>query len=96
MLKKLSVILFILFAFSLPIKAQFKESKDRQKMWSKSKKRRKNKEHFNPYLDKKQKPSQDLGKQNARDQKRQQKAARKQKKRSMKKLGIKEVKVKKA
>lgn len=73
----------------LPVKAQFEESKARKKMWQKSSKRRKNREAFNPYLDKKRKPSQELSQQNAKDQKRQLKAARKQKRRSMKKMGIK-------
>jgi Holliday junction resolvasome RuvABC DNA-binding subunit len=65
-------------------------------MWHKSKKRRKNREAFNPYLDKKEKQSQKEGKQNARDLKKQEKAAKKQKKRSMKKLGYKPTKVKRA
>ena len=94
MIKKLGFILLLTFLYSLPVKAQFSESKERQKMWHKSKKRRKNREAFNPYLDKKEKESQKLAKSNARDEKKQLKAAKKQKKRSMKKLGYKETKVK--
>ncbi len=94
MVKKLGFVLLMVFFCSLPAKAQFKESKERQKMWHKSKKRRKNREAFNPYLEKKEKESQKLGKQNARDLKKQEKEARKQKKRSMKKLGYKPTKVK--
>lgn len=94
MIKKLAVALILLFLYNLPARAQFQESKERKKMWHKSKKRRKNREAFNPYLDKKEKESQKLGKQNARDLKRQEKMARKQKKKSMKKLGYKAPKVK--
>lgn len=96
MIKKLGFVLLMVFFCSLPAKAQFKESKERQKMWHKSKKRRKNREAFNPYLDKKQKQSQKEGKQNAHDLKKQEKMAKKQKKRSMKKLGYKPTKVKRA
>ena len=96
MLKLLPIFLLLLFGFTSPLKAQFTESKERKKMWRKSFKRRKSRQSFNPYLDKKHKPSEDLNKANNRDLKKQKRAARKQKKRSMKKLGIKEVKVKKA
>jgi hypothetical protein len=96
MVKKLGLVLLLAFFCSLPAKAQFSESKERKKMWHKSKKRRKNREAFNPYLEKKEKESQKLGKQNARDLKRQEKQAIKQKKRSMKKLGYKPTKVKRA
>lgn len=96
MIKRLGILLLMVFFCSLPAKAQFKESKERQKMWHKSKKRRKNREAFNPYLDKKEKQSQKEGKQNARDLKKQEKAAKKQKKKSMKKLGYKPTKVKRA
>lgn len=96
MIKKLGFVLLMVLFCSLPAKAQFKESKERQKMWHKSKKRRKNREAFNPYLEKKQKQSQKEGKQNARDLKKQEKMAKKQKKRSMKKLGYKPTKVKRA
>lgn len=89
--------LFLLFAWSLPLKAQFEESSERREMWRRSKRKHKAREAFNPYLDKKKtKPSQALSKQNAREQKRQLKAAKKQKRRSMKKLGYKETKVKRA
>ena len=96
MLKLLPLLLLCFFGFSTPLKAQFTESKERKKMWRKSFKRRKSRQSFNPYLDKKHKPSEDLNKANSRDLKKQKRAARKQKKKSMKKLGIKEVKVKKA
>lgn len=94
----LSIILFLLFTGSLPLKAQFTESDERKKMWRKSARRHKNREAFNPYLEKKKKdkPSEKLNKQNKRDIRRQTKAAKKQKRRSMKKLGIKPTKVKKA
>jgi Holliday junction resolvasome RuvABC DNA-binding subunit len=65
-------------------------------MWRKSRKKHRAREAFNPFLDKKTKPSQALSKQNAKEQKRQLKAAKKQKRRSMKKLGYKETKVKRA
>lgn len=96
-MKKFIVLsLIIFFIGQTPIKAQFGESKERKKMWRKSGKKHKAREAFNPYLDKKKKPSQELSKQNAREQKRQLKAAKKQKRRSMKKLGYKETKVKRA
>ncbi len=95
-MKRIAFILCLLFVGSLPLQAQFSESKERKKMWKKSGRRRKNREAFNPYLDKKQKPSQELGKQNAKDQKRQLRAAKRQKRRNMKNLGIKPTKVKKA
>lgn len=88
--------MLMVFCCSLPAKAQFKESKERQKMWHKSKKRRKNREAFNPYLDKKEKESQKLAKENAKGMKKMEREARKQKKRSMKKLGYKPTKVKRA
>ena len=92
-----SIIFFVLlFAFFETYSQQFGESRERKKMWRKSARHRKNKEAFNPYLDKKTKPSQELGKQSAREQKRQLKEARKQKRRNMKKLGLKPTKVKKA
>ena len=90
------IIVFIFILGASSVYAQFGESKSRKKMWRKSARRHKNKEAFNPYLDKKTKPSQELGKQNAREQKHQLKEARKQKRRSIKKLGLKPTKVKKA
>lgn len=91
MLKTLSVILFILFAFSLPVKAQFKESKQRQKMWHKSKKRRKNREAFNPYLDKKQKdkPSSVAAKEEKEGTRKMRRNYKRQIKKERKKRGIK-------
>lgn len=96
MIKSIVFILLFFFAWATPAKAQFTESKERKKMWRKSFKRRKARQSFNPYLDKKNKPSGDLNKANARELKKQNRAARKQKKKSMKKLGIKATKVKKA
>ena len=96
MVKKLGFALIMIFLCSLPAKAQFKESKERQKMWHKSKKRRKNREAFNPYLEKKEKESQKLAKENAKGMKKMEREARKQKKRNMKKLGYKPTKVKRA
>lgn len=85
--KLLIFTLLLFFAGVKPVKAQFTESKERKKMWKKSGRRHKKREAFNPYLDKKKKPSQELSKQNARDIKRQTKMAKKQKKRSKKKTG---------
>lgn len=82
MVKKLCFVLLMVFFCSLPAKAQFKESKERQKMWHKSKKRRKNREAFNPYLDKKEKESQKEGKENAKVMKQQGKAVKQQRKRN--------------
>lgn len=88
MMKKLILfILFLGFVGVLPVKAQFSESDDRKKMWRKSKKRRKNREAFNPYLNKKTKPSEAMAKQNKKDIRRQIKAAKKQKRRSKKQIG---------
>lgn len=96
-MKKIAFLtLILLFIGQMPVMAQFQESKERKKMWRKSAKRHKKREAFNPYLDKKHKPSEELAKQNKREQRRQLKAAKKQKRRSMKKLGIKPTKVKKA
>lgn len=86
--------LLFLFIGTFPVKAQFTERKERKKMWRKSGRKHKAREAFNPYLDKKTKPSQELSKQNGREQRRQLRAAKKQKRRSMKKLGYKETKVK--
>ena len=98
MIKQIIYILALSIISSLPVKAQFTESKERKKMWRKSGKRHKPREAFNPYLDKKgkNKPSSELSKQNAKDVKRMNRNAKKQKRRSMKKLGIRPTKVKKA
>ena len=94
-MKRLTVLCLFLCLIGLsPLKAQFEESPDRKEMWRKSKRKHKAREAFNPYLKKKTKPSQALSKQNAKEQKRQLRAAKKQKRRSMKKLGYKETKVK--
>lgn len=96
-MKNITLTLLILFFIGkTPMMAQFSESKERKKMWRKSAKRHKKREAFNPYLDKKHKPSEELSKQNKREQRKQLKAAKKQKRRSMKKLGIKPTKVNKA
>lgn len=96
-MKKIALLILVFwFIGQTPLKAQFTESKERKKMWRKSAKRHKKREAFNPYLDKKHKPSEELSKQNKRDIKRMNKMAKKQKRRSMKKLGIKPTKVKKA
>lgn len=96
MIKHIQYLLVLLILASLPLKAQFTESKERKKMWRKSGKRHKPREAFNPYLNKKgkDKPSSQLSKQNSRDIKRMNKNAKKQKRRSMRKLGIKPTKVK--
>ena len=97
MIKKLGIIVLLSFLFSLPVKAQFSESKERKRMWHKSKKRRKDREAFNPYLKKKKKdkPSSVDKREDDREQRRQLRAAKKKKKRNMKKLGYKEQKIKK-
>lgn len=87
MKSKLWLIIVFFWMASMPLKAQFSESKERKKMWRKSGRKHKPREAYNPYLKKKTKPSQELGKQNAKEQKRQLKAAKKQKRKSKKKLG---------
>ncbi|MFO0323329.1 MAG: hypothetical protein ACK504_12985 [Bacteroidota bacterium] len=96
-MKKNVAIIVILFLGSFSLKAQFTESKERKKMWRKSARSHKTREAFNPYLEKKgkDKPSSLLNKENAKQIKRMNKAARRQKRRSMRKLGIKPTKVKK-
>ena len=92
----IGILLLFFFIGKTPLKAQFNESDERKKMWKKSGRKHKAREAYNPYLKKKKKdkPSEHLGKQNAREQRRQLKEAKKQKRRSMKKLGYKETKVK--
>jgi hypothetical protein len=98
MVKRVALFLIFLFIGYLPMEAQYTEKKERKRMWRKSFKRRKNRQAFNPYLEKKakDKPSAQLNKSNGREQRKQNRAAKKQKKHNMKKLGIKETKVKKA
>ncbi len=55
MIKWIATLLCMLFIGLLPVSAQYSESKERKKMWRKSSKRRKNRQAFNPYLDKKNK-----------------------------------------
>jgi len=87
-MKKTIIFFLLLFGFScFQSSAQFSESKERKKMWRKSARKHKNKDAFNPYLNKKNKPSADLAKENIREQKRQLKAAKKQKRKNKKKLG---------
>lgn len=93
-MKSVFLILSLLLLASAPLRAQFSESKERKKMWKGSLKRHKKREAFNPYLDKKRKPSEELSSQNKRDLRRSNRAAAKQKRRSMKHLGIKPTKVK--
>jgi hypothetical protein len=80
MVKKLVFALLFVFLYALPIKAQFEESKERKKMWHKSRKRGKKRMAFNPYLEKKEKPSQKQGKENAKVMKDQGKNVKKQRK----------------
>ncbi len=98
-MKKITIlILFILFAMKLPLNAQFSESKERKKMWRKSKRKHKSREAYNPYLNKKKKdkPSAIAAKQEKEGTRKMRREYRKQNKRNMKKLGIKPAKVKKA
>jgi hypothetical protein len=92
------LILFLFFIGSLPVKAQFSESKERKKMWRKSGKKHKAREAYNPYLNKKKKdkPSSIAAKQEKEGTKKMKRSFKRQQKRNMKKLGIKPTKVKKA
>lgn len=90
--------LFISFLGSLPLKAQFTESKERKKMWRKSARRHKPREAFNPYLDKKKKdkPSAKLAREEKEGTRKMKRQFKRQQRQNMKKLGIKPTKVKKA
>ena len=92
------LILCFLFIGSLPVKAQFSESKERKKMWRKASRKHKTREAYNPYLSKKKKdkPSSIAAKQEKEGSKKMKRSFKKQQKRNMKKLGIKPTKVKKA
>jgi hypothetical protein len=96
--KIIAITLFLFFAGQLPLKAQFTESDERKKMWRKSKKRHKNREAYNPYLDKKQKnkPSSVAAREEKKGTKKMKRDFKRQQRRNMKKLGIKPTKVKKA
>ena len=98
MKKIVAITLFLFFVGQLPIKAQFTESDERKKMWRKSKKRHKNREAYNPYLDKKQKnkPSSVAAREEKKGTKKMKRDFKRQQRRNMKKLGIKPTKVKKA
>ncbi len=98
MIKKLAFVLTLLFLGTLPVKAQFSESKERKKMWHKSKRRHKNREAFNPYLEKKQKdkPSSVAAKEEKEGTRKMKRDFKRQQRRNMKNLGIKPTKVKKA
>ncbi len=99
MMKKiLAILILLIFFFSLTTKAQFSESKERKKMWRKSKNRHKKREAYNPYLDKKKKdkPSAQIAKEEKIGTKKMRRDYRRQQRRNMKKLGIKPTKVKKA
>ncbi len=81
----------ITWIYSTPLKAQFSESKERKKMWRKSAHRKKNREAYNPYLDKKKKdkPSAVNAREDKKAIKKMRKEYKKQNKKNMKKLGIK-------
>ena len=98
MKKILAFTLFLLFAGSLPVKAQFSESKERKKMWRKSGRKHKKREAFNPYLEKKKKdkPSSKIAKEEKEGTRKMRRDYKRQQRRNMKKLGIKPTKVKKA
>jgi len=98
MKKIIGIILLFFFIGVLPVKAQFTESDERRKMWRKSKRKHKNREAYNPYLDKKQKdkPSSKAAREEKKGAKKMRRDYKKQNKKNMKKLGIKPVKVKKA
>jgi len=98
MIKYIQYLLLLIVFSNLPLKAQFTESKERKKMWRKSGKRHKTREAFNPYLNKKgkDKPSSKAAKEEKEGTKKMRRDYKRQKKRNMKKLGIKPTKVKKA
>lgn len=98
-MKKIIVLgLLLFFIGSLPVKAQFTESKERKKMWRKSGRRHKPREAYNPYLEKKKKdkPSSIIAKEEKEGTRKMKRQFKKQQRRNMKKLGIKPVKVKRA
>lgn len=98
-MKNLTVLgLLLFFIGSLPVKAQFSESKERKKMWRKSGRRHKAREAYNPYLDKKKKdkPSSIIAKEEKEGTRKMKRQFKRQQRRNMKKLGIKPVKVKRA
>jgi len=88
--------LILFFIGKTPMMAQFQESKERKKMWRKSAKRHKNREAFNPYLDKKHKdkPSVKAAKEEKEGTRKMRRDYKRQQRRNMKKLGIKPTKVK--
>ncbi len=98
MIKRISILLLFLFTAYLPIKAQYAESKERKRMWRKSLHRRKNRQAFNPYLDKKSKdkPSAVAAAEDKKGTRKMKRDFKRQQRRAMKKMGIKEAKVKKA
>ena len=98
MIKRISILLIFLFMAYLPVKAQYTESKERKRMWRKSLHRRKNRQAFNPYLDKKtkDKPSSVAAAEEKKGTRKMRRDYKRQQRRTMKKMGIKEVKVKKA
>jgi len=91
MIKKLAFILVVLFLGTLTAKAQFTESKERKKMWRKSKHRGKNREAFNPYLEKKQKdkPSSIEAKSEKKGSEKMRSTYKRENKRKKKKMGTK-------
>jgi hypothetical protein len=90
-------LLFTFFGAST-LKAQFKESKERKKMWRKSGRRHKPREAYNPYLDKKKKnkPSSVAAREEKEGTRKMRRDFKKQQRKNMKTLGIKPAKVKKA
>ena len=98
MIKRISILLIFLFIVYLPLKAQYTESKERKRMWRKSLHRRKNRQAFNPYLDKKNKdkPSAVAAAEEKQGTRKLKRDFKRQQRRTMKKMGIKAVKVKKA
>ena len=59
------------------VKAQFEESRKRKKIW---KRWRRDREAYNPYLDKRGKPTREVSKQMAKDNKRAARSLRREKK----------------
>jgi hypothetical protein len=84
------VVLLLLVGFSSPIlvaqNEMFKQKKERKKMWKRSKNRRKNREAYNPYLERKakNKPSARMARGEKKELRRQKRLAKKQMKRGKK------------
>jgi hypothetical protein len=84
------VVLLLFVGFSSPIlvaqNEMFKQKKERKKMWKRSKNRRKNREAYNPYLERKakNKPSARMARGEKKELRRQKRLAKKQMKRGKK------------